>query len=359
MRVIGIDPGSSSWDIFGYNVETNEICIDTSIKTTDLMENPDAFFKALEDIEPFDLMVAPSGFGLPIKKVQELTDEDIYYMTLSTEKSPQIVGLKIILHKLKHMKSEKGEAYVIPGVKHLPTVKKYRKINRIDLGTADKVCSVVVGIRDVMERSKIQSSDANFIMIELGAAFSAIIAVEGGQIIDGIGGSNLMGFKACGPLDAELACLMNPLSKTKIYKGGAISIGGKENNTPEELFLRTKDDSQAKIAIQTYIDNIVKGVFSIKSVFNQATPPNYILISGRLANEKFIEMILDEKLRIIAPVRMMKSYSKIAKRAAQGAAFIAEGLIGGPLQPIIKNLRLEEAKGNILDFIYLPIKSNK
>ncbi len=94
-------------------------------------------------------------------------------------------------------------------------------------------------------------------------------------------------------------------------------------------------------------------------MFNQASPPNYILISGRLANEKFIEMILDEKLRIIAPVRVMKTYSKNAKRAAQGAAFIAEGLIGGPLQPIINNIRLEEAKGNISDFIYLPIKSRK
>ncbi len=357
MRVIGIDPGSASWSIFGYDVETNEICIDTSIKTANLMENPDELFKALENIEPFDLMVAPSGFGLPIKKVQELTDEDIYYMTLSTEKSPQIVGLKNILHKLKHMNWKRGETYVIPGVKHLPTVKKYRKINRIDLGTADKVCSVVVGIRDIMERSNIQSSDANFIMIELGAAFSAIIAVECGQIIDGIGGSNLIGFKACGPLDAEIACLMNPLSKTEIYKGGAISIAGNENNTPEELFLRTKDDSQAKIAIKTYIDNIVKGVFAIKSVFNQANPPNYVLLSGRLANEKFMEMILDEKLRTIAPVRVMKTYGNNAKRAAQGAAFIAEGLIGGPLQPIIKNLRLEEAKGNILDFIYLPLKS--
>ncbi len=357
MRVVGIDPGSSSWDIFGYDVETNEICIETSIKTDKIMKNSNEFFKALEDIEPFDLMVAPSGFGLPIKKVRELTDEDIYQMTLSTEKSSQIVGLKNILHKLKQMKWEKGEAYVIPGVKHLPTVKKYRKINRIDLGTADKVCSVVVGIRDIMERSNIQSSDANFIMIELGAAFSAIIAVESGQIIDGIGGSNLMGFKACGSLDAEVACLMNPLSKTEVYQGGTISIGGHENNTPRELFSRTKDDSQAKIAFQSYVDNIVKGVFGIKSVFNQATPPNYILISGRLANEKFIEMILDEKLRIIAPVRVMKTYSKIAKRAAQGAAFIAEGLIGGPLQPIIKNLRLEEAKGNILDFIYLRLKS--
>lgn len=358
MRVVGIDPGTSSWDIFGYDVGTNEICIDTSIESKLIMKNPDLLFFSLEEIEPFDLMIAPSGFGHPIKKVQELTNEDIYYMALSTEKTSEIVGLKKILHKLKQMKWKRGEAYVIPGIKYLPTVKKFRKINRIDLGTADKVCSVVVGIRDIMEMCKIQCSDVNYIMIELGAAFSAIIAIERGQIIDGIGGSNVMGFRASGSLDAELAYLMNPLTKTEIYKGGAISIGGNENNTPEELFLRTKDEPQAKIAIQSYVDDIVKGVFAISSVFNQATPPNFILLSGRLANEKFIERIFDEKLRTIAPVRVMKTYSKIAKRAAQGAAFIAEGLIGGNIQPIIKNLQLEAAEGNILDFIYLPIKSN-
>ncbi|MHA1720897.1 MAG: DUF1464 family protein [Promethearchaeota archaeon] len=356
MRAVGIDPGTSTWDIFGYDSETNEICIDTSIKTEKIMENPDLLFEVLEEIEPFDLMVAPSGFGLPIKKIQEITDEDIYYMTLSKEKSAQIVGLKKILNKLRETKWKKGEIYVIPGIKHLPTVMKYRKINRIDLGTADKVCSVVVGIRDIMERNNIQSSEVNFIMIELGSAFTAIVAIQRGQIIDGIGGSNLMGFKACGALDGELAYLMNPISKRDIYQGGTVFIGGNEQNTPEDLFFRTKDDYQAKIAIKAYIDNIVKGVSAIRSVFNATSPPNYILLSGRLANEKFMEMILDEKLRTIAPLRIMKTYAQIAKRAAQGAAFIAEGLSGGSTKQIVDNLRLKEAKGNILDDIYLSVK---
>ena len=72
MRVVGIDPGTSSWDIFGYDVETNEICIDTSIETKIIMENPDLLFASLEKIEPFDCMIAPSGFGLPMKKIQEI-----------------------------------------------------------------------------------------------------------------------------------------------------------------------------------------------------------------------------------------------------------------------------------------------
>ena len=50
----------------------------------------------------------------------------------------------------------------------------------------------------------------------------------------------------------------------------------------------------------------------------------------------------------------MKSYSQIAKRAAQGAAFIANGLLGGRFEPIIENLKIKEASGSLLDEIFIP-----
>ena len=50
----------------------------------------------------------------------------------------------------------------------------------------------------------------------------------------------------------------------------------------------------------------------------------------------------------------MKTYSHLSKRAAQGAAFIANGLLDGEFKQIIDNLRLKEATGSILDDIYIP-----
>ena len=38
--------------------------------------------------------------------------------------------------------------YFAPSVIHLPTVPPQRKVNRIDMGTADKLCAVALGIRD-------------------------------------------------------------------------------------------------------------------------------------------------------------------------------------------------------------------
>ena len=55
----------------------------------------------------------------------------------------------------------------------------------------------------------------------------------------------------------------------------------------------------------------------------------------------------------------MRSYGQIAKRAAQGATFIANGLLGGRFEPIIKNLKIKEASGSILDDIYIPFDKDK
>ena len=115
-----------------------------------------------------------------------------------------------------------------PGAIHLPTVPDHRKWNRIDLGTADKVASAALGIVDQAERLGIPYEETRFVLLELGGGFSAALAVDGGQIVDGFGGSaGPIGARACGALDAEAAYLIGgALSKRTVFSGGALNPDG-------------------------------------------------------------------------------------------------------------------------------------
>lgn len=351
MRVCGIDPGSKSWDFFG--LENDKIILDTSIPTNELIREPQKAIAIIKSVENIDLITAPSGFGLPLKKVKDLSEKDIFFTLLKFEQQEKnkLIGLGKILRLIK---AENIPGVIVPGVKHLPTVPKYRKINKIDMGTADKLCTAVTGIRDQIDRFNIAPEKSNFIMVEIGYGFTAVLAIENGQIIDGIGGSNIMGFRACGSLDGELAYLIKNIKKKNIYKGGVAYISGYSNMSLKEITLLAEKDDQIKTALKAYISSVKKAVFGISSSFSSKEKISEILLAGRGAELKYLREKIVNALNEIAPARLMKSYSQIAKHGAQGAAFIANGLLGGEFQPIIDNLKIKEASGSILDYIYVP-----
>jgi len=359
-RVIGIDPGSKSWDFFGieFELDNEKVILDTSIPSKEIVQNPQKAITVIKSLENIDLIVAPSGFGLPLKKVEDITEKDIFFTLLKFEKreKDKLIGLGKILRLIK---SGGIPGIIVPGVKHLPTIPRYRKINKIDMGTADKLCTAVVGIRDQMERENIPPESSSFIMVEIGYGFTAVLAIENGQIIDGIGGSNIMGFRACGSLDGELAYLIKNIEKQNIYKGGVSYIAGHSDISLKEITLLAEKDDQIKTAFQAYISSVKKAVFGIASSFSSKDQMKEVLLAGRGAELPFLREQIVRGLKEIAPVRLMKSYSQIAKRAAQGAAFIANGLRGGEFKPIIDNLKIKEASGSILDDIFIPFDKDK
>jgi len=360
MRVLGVDPGSKSWDFFGleFGNENIKIILDTALMSKELINEPEKALNIIKSIENIDMMVAPSGFGLPLKNVGDLTEQDIFYTLLKfkvDEKDP-LLGLGEILRLIKY---EKIPGIIVPGVKHLPTVPRFRKINKVDMGTADKLCTSVVGIRDQMERFTITPAETNFIMIEIGYGFTAVLAVENGQIIDGIGGSNIMGFRACGSLDGELAYMIKNIEKKNIYRGGVAYIAGSSNLGLKEITLLAEKDDQVHTAFQAYISDVKKAVYAISSSFSSKEKISEILLAGRGAEIPYLKEKITNNLSDLAPVRLMKSYSQIAKRAAQGAAFIANGLLNGQFAPIIRNLKLKEASGSILDDIFIPFDKDR
>lgn len=356
LTALGVDPGSKSWDFFA--LKGKEIILDTSIPSKEIVQEPQKAINLIRTIENLDLMVAPSGFGLPLKDVKDLTEKDIFFTLLKFEREDQkkLLGLGEILRLIK---AEPTKAVIVPGVKHLPTVPNYRKINKIDMGTADKLCTAVVGIRDQIETYQIKPEESNFIMVEIGYGFTAVLAIENGQIIDGIGGSNIMGFRACGSLDGELAYLIKNIHKENIYKGGVASIAGYSDLSLKEITLLAENDEQVKTALKAYISSVKKAVFGISSSFSEKNKIKEVLLAGRGADLRYVNDRIEKGLSDVAPVRIMKTYSQIAKRAAQGATFIANGLLGGRFKHIIDNLKIKQASGSILDNIFIPFDKDK
>ncbi|MBN1217211.1 MAG: DUF1464 family protein [Candidatus Lokiarchaeota archaeon] len=356
---LGIDPGSLSWDFIA--LDDDKIILDTSISTKKILEDPNKVMTIIESLynkTKIDLMVAPSGFGLPLKKIEELTEKDIFLTLLkfSSRDKEKLVGLGEILRIIQN---KKIPGVIVPSVKHLPTVPQYRKINKIDMGTADKLCTTVTGIRDQIETYKISPEESNFIMIEIGYGFTAVLAIENGQIIDGIGGSNIMGSRACGSLDGELAYLIGNIKKYNIYQGGLAYIAGYSDLSLKEIILLADNDKFVNQALQAYISSVKKAVFGISSSFSDRKKIKEILLAGRGADIGYLREKINNSLNSIAPVRLMKSYSQIAKRAAQGAAFIANGLLNGKFKLITENLKIKESSGSILDDIYIPFDKER
>jgi predicted butyrate kinase (DUF1464 family) len=55
------------------------------------------------------------------------------------------------------------------------------------------------------------------------------------------------------------------------------------------------------------------------------------------------------ELADIGPVRQLTGSAIHAKQGAEGAALLADGLIGGVNQALVNRLRIREARGTVLD----------
>nr|HDO81283.1 DUF1464 domain-containing protein [Candidatus Bathyarchaeota archaeon] len=345
VRVCGIDPGTGSWDIVGLDDE--KVVLDTSIPTREVVEKPSRIVNIVKSMGDLDLVVAPSGYGLPLVRLDELDESQLFLLTLKREKEAQVIGLEQVVTLLRE---EGVEGYVIPGVKHLPSIPPHRKVNKVDMGTADKLCSVALALWETARERNVGYGDVSFILVEMGGGFTAVLGVQKGEIVDAIGGAEgCIGFMACGGLDAEVAYLLGEFDKRLIYTGGATYIAGYEDITPSEFSLMTGRDERFRIAWDALMEGTVKDVASVMVSLDGV---DCILLSGRLARVESIWKELERRLSFFAQTRRVKGFTRIAKEAAQGAALIANGLAGGSCEALVESLRIKEAKGTVLDYIF-------
>lgn len=349
VRVVGVDPGTRSFDILG--LEDGEIFLDESIPSTKIAEDPEILVRILLNTEPLDLIVGPSGYGLPIKHISEIDDEDLFQMVLFRPDDPEIPVLTGLTKAVKKMKETKLNVIFIPGVVHLPTVPDYRKVNAIDMGTADKLCCAVLAVYDFSERHQIPFDKVSLIVLEIGFGYNAGIAVENGRIVDGIGGTRAgPGFLTAGALDGEVAYLLGKISKKTLFTGGVRTIVDDENLIPEDFPRRAKLEYRARLAWDAFMEGLEKTVRALQAAVKK---PEAIIISGRLSNIPEIYQELSDRLSEIARVEKLVGFKAKAKAAAQGAALIADGLAGGKVRNLIEHMKIREAAGTVLDHVYI------
>lgn len=347
-RVIGIDPGTVSIDVCG--LDAGRVFLDESYPTREALADPARFVAMLESRSPLDLVAGPSGYGLPLRRAHELTDTDLRLAYLSVEGESGGIGG---LHSLARALAASGLPVVFtPGVIHLPTVPAYRKVNRVDMGTADKVCATALAVRDQARRHGCEVSDVSLIHLELGGAFSAAVAVERGQIVDGVGGSSgPMGVRAPGAIDGEVAYLAGAITKNMLFGGGASAVAGEDSG--DVAWLATPGTPLAKTAWFAFMEGVVK---AIAMLLVSAPTTREVVVSGRMGSIDRVRADLARRLTAVAPrvaVHHLRGFARVAKQGAQGAALVADGLAGGHEDELVSTMGVRRASGTALDHLVL------
>jgi predicted butyrate kinase (DUF1464 family) len=348
-RVIGIDPGTLSFDLCG--MEDGRAFLEVSIPAEETARAPELVVERLTSALPLDLIAAPSGYGLPLVPVAQVSDAqlDLFILVRQEDRDqPEMVGgLRAIVEL---MRQQCLPGILLPAVVHLPTVPPHRKVNRVDMGTADKLCVAALGIWDQARRLRVAPEETSFILVELGGVFTAALAVARGEVVDGIGGtSGGLGYRGLGTLDGEVAYLLGRVSKSTLFSGGAAFVAGDSHLSPESLADRLTRDPRARVAWEALIESIAKMVAALRV---SAPEAREVLLSGRLSRIPGLADALAARLGAV-PVRAVGGFAPACKEAAQGAALIADGLAGGPNRDLVAAMRLREASGTVLDHLYV------
>lgn len=334
VRVAGCDPGTSSLDLL--ILDRGAVAEQCRFSPEQLQADPAAPAAWLKERGPFDLVAGPSGYGLPLVLARDCSAKDLALMNLvRPEEHGHSRGVVRFSALLRAFCTSALPVVFLPGVIHLPTVPAHRKINRIDMGTADKLCVAALALARHVEQHNCPLETAHLCVLELGSAFTACLVLRGGQIVAGVGGtSGPPGWCSGGCWDGEAAYLLSPLSKSDLFAGG-VSFA----------------DQRAEGAAAC-CEELVKMIAGLQAV----TPFDQLYLSGRLLeSQPDLAQQLRQELERFAPVALLSPLPGAwVKAAAQGAALIADGLAGGGFQAVVERLRLRQASGTVLDWLRYP-----
>jgi predicted butyrate kinase (DUF1464 family) len=329
VRVAGTDPGTSSLDvlIFADGRVEDQVRFDP----VQLRADPDSPARWLQDRGPFHLVAGPSGYGLPLRRAAECRAADFALMALvRPDESDQAQGVTGFLAVARSLAASGLPIVFLPGVIQLGTVPAHRKVNRVDLGTADKLCVVALALAH-----RANPESATFCLVELGSAFTACAVVSAGKVVDGLGGtSGPVGWRSNGCWDGEVAYLFSPLTKGDLFTGGVTSAADRA------------------MALTRFRESLRRAVAGLRAV----TPFEQVILSGRLLEEE--PELADHVCTDLAAFGSVEALPPLpgawVKHAAQGAAVVADGLAGGRHAALIELLEIRAASGTVLDWLQHP-----
>jgi predicted butyrate kinase (DUF1464 family) len=343
-RVAGVDPGTVSFDLCV--LQDGAPLVEEVFETGSLSQNSAPLLDALAHHGPYDLVYGPSGYGLPLVDAGEVGERELAEMVLvRPDEARADAGIGGMRSLLRSVAASDLRVVFGPGVIHLPTVPPHRKYNRIDLGTADKVCAAACAIVDQATRHAISPHETAMIMLELGGGFTAALAIDGGAIVDGMGGSSgPLGMRAAGALDGELAYLLGPaLRKHTLYTGGALDPAGRLEIGDLQALWSAAEHAEGWTAL---LEATLKAV---RALLVSVPVPHEIIVSGRLARLPELVGALRSSLADLAPVIALAPGR--ASAAAHGGALLADGLAGGSHAALADVMKLREARGTALDYL--------
>jgi predicted butyrate kinase (DUF1464 family) len=330
-RVAGTDPGTSSLDVVV--LEAGAVVDQASFAPAEVQADPPAPLAWLEARAPFDLVAGPSGYGLPLVRASDCTPRDLALMALVRPDDPRPGGVPGFSRLLRALCSSSLPVVFLPGVVHLPTVPAHRKVNRIDLGTPDKLCVAALAL--ALRAGVGGPACYTGCVVELGSAFTACVVLRDGQVVDALGGSSgPPGRLGPGAWDGECAYLLSPLGKGDLFAGGALSVPDREAGR------------------RWFRESLLKGVAGLRAV----TPFDEVMLSGRLLETEpdLAEQVVSDLGALASVVRLGSLPGARVKHAAQGAAVLADGLAGGRYAALVERLALRRAGGTVLDHLHHP-----
>ena len=299
-------------------------------RPADAVADPDGLAREIAASGPLDMVVGPSGYGLPVSPAATVSDDDLRLAFLSRPGDPGGIGG---IGRLARSLGQSGLPMVfIPGIVHLDTVPRHRKLNRVDLGTADKVSATALAIA---EQSKRRGRRLGRCLADPGRA--------GGRLYRRHRGASRADRRRGGRHGRSNRVALfrgvgrrGRFSRRRSDEGGPLSGWSRDGLGERSGGARDGDRGVCRRHRREWSrSSCVRRRMPTRSCCPAAGPQIQKSCAGSPRDSRGPRQ-----------VRPLAGFASVAKEGAQGAALIADGLAGGTHRDLVERLRLRKRGGN-------------